>query len=104
MSPLESVKMRLGIRSPDEDCLLMLYLEDARAFILSYTNRTVIPIQLYAAWASVAVKLYNRRGMEGDARYTAGDVTRVADTLPPDLSRTLGAWRLSKVVSMRARG
>ncbi|MDR1598396.1 MAG: phage head-tail connector protein [Oscillospiraceae bacterium] len=104
MTPLESMKVRLGIRVPDEDCLLMLYLEDAREFILGYTNRTVLPAPLVPAWIVVAVRMYNRRGMEGDASHTIGDITRVAEALPADHIRLLNAWRLGKVLSVRGRG
>ncbi|GHU65420.1 hypothetical protein FACS1894184_01190 [Clostridia bacterium] len=103
MTPLESLKIRLGIRTSEEDCQLMLYLEDARAFVLSYTNRTVIPEALRPAWISAAVGMYGRRGMEGESRQTIGDVSRTAEALPADLVKLLNSWRLGRVVPLHAR-
>ncbi|MDR1263188.1 MAG: phage head-tail connector protein [Oscillospiraceae bacterium] len=97
------MKIRLGIRAEDEDPLLMLYLEDAHAFILGYTNRKVIPAALNSTWVNVAINLYGRRGMEGESKRTIGDVSRVAETLPTNIQMLLNNWRLGRVLQFHAR-
>ncbi|MDR2657733.1 MAG: phage head-tail connector protein [Oscillospiraceae bacterium] len=97
------MKIRLGIFAADEDPLLMLYLEDAHAFILGYTNRRVIPAELKSAWVNIAINMYGRRGLEGESKQTIGDVSRVAETLPTNIQILLNNWRLGKVLQFHAR-
>lgn len=63
MTELEKLKKITGEK--DEE-LLQLLLEDAEAFVLSYTNRTHIVTGLEKAVRDLAVIALNRMGTEGE--------------------------------------
>lgn len=100
MTMLAKLKRRL----PDakDDALLMDLLEQAKAFILSYTCRETLPAPLADAQVELAAILFNRMGMEGEVNHGEGGVTRTAEGLPESLRRWLNPWR--RVRTMGADG
>ena len=102
MTALERMRLYLGDSGSANDKELSLYLEDAMEFILGYIRKDELPPQLNGAWVRAAVAMYNRRGMEGQARISAGGTQRVADALPADLMRLLHAYRAARVINLRA--
>lgn len=93
---LEKLKRR--IPDAENDALLEDLLEDAERMICAYTLRSALPEALEAARLELAVILYNRRGMEGEASHGEGSVSRSVDSLPECLRRQLNPWRLARAV------
>ena len=91
---------RLKRRLPDagNDALLNDLLADAGAMIQAYTGQNAVPDVLEGAQLEIAVMLFNRMGMEGEASHAEGSVSRSADSLPEYLRRQLNPFRLVKAV------
>mgnify|MGYP000444151169 CR=1 FL=1 len=67
MTELEKLKKMTGEK---DEGLLQILLEDAEAFVLSYTNRTHLVSGLDKAVRDLAVIALNRMGTEGEAART----------------------------------
>ena len=91
---------RLMRRLPDaaDEVLLRDLLAEAADFIRAYTGRDAVPPALESAQVQLAAVLYNRLGMEGEARRTEGSVAREIEAVPEDLRRQLNPYRLAKGV------
>ena len=89
MTELEKLKKITGEK--DEE-LLQLLLEDAEAFVLSYTNRTHIVTGLEKAVRDLAVIALNRMGTEGEKgrSYTFDDA-------PKQIYDTMNRYRLARI-------
>lgn len=73
MTELEKLKKMTGEK---DEGLLQILLEDAEAFVLSYTNRTHLVSGLDKAVRDLAVIALNRMGTEGEAARTgSGEAT-----------------------------
>lgn len=96
MKMLEKLKRRI----PDagNEALLSDLLEAAGEMICAYTQRPAVPGALQAAQLELAVVLYNRMGMEGEASHSEGSVSRSVESLPECLRRQLNPWRLARTV------
>ena len=95
-------KLKRRIPGATDDALLTDLLDEAGAFIRSYTNRSVIPPDLEPAQIRLAVILYNRMGMEGESSHSEGSVTHIADALPPDLRHWLNFGRVARTPTAAA--
>ena len=91
-------RLRRRLESVQDDALLRELLQDAGEFILAYTGRDEVPAALESAQVRLAVILYDRMGMEGEARRDEGGVTRCVDALPRDIAAMLNPYRLAKAV------
>ena len=100
MTPIENMRLRLGIKDGSQDAVLSLYLEDANEFILAYTRRRYVPAELSHAWIRIAVILYNRRGMEGSQKFNIGDTSYIADVMPHDIIRHLNSFRAARIINL----
>ena len=69
MADIEKLKLLTG---ESDDVLLSLLLEDATAFVLSYTGRTKIVTGLEKAVRDLAVIALNRMGTEGEVSRGGG--------------------------------
>lgn len=77
--------------------LLELLLEDAKEYVLSYTNRTVLPEALQKTVRDLAVVALNRLGTEGEtARSEGGESYTFADA-PKQIFDVLNSHRLARV-------
>jgi hypothetical protein len=90
---------RLKRRIPTEtnQSLLQDMLDDAQAFILSYTGQAVLPAGLLSAQLKIAAANYNELGLEGLSAQSEGGVSVSIDKLPPALQAELNRYRLAKV-------
>lgn len=93
-------KLKRRIPGAEDDALLVDLLEDAGRMICAYTQRASVPEVLEAAQLEIAVILYNRMGMEGEASHSEGSVSRSVDSLPEYLRGQLNPWRLAKAVNV----
>ena len=91
---------RLKRRIPDaaDDALLADLIADAGSMICAYTRRDAVPEVLSGVQLEVAVMLYNRMGMEGEAEHEEGVVHRSADSLPEYVRCQLAPYRLARTV------
>lgn len=80
----------------DEE-LLELLLEDAEAFVLSYTNRTRIVTGLEKAVRDLAVIALNRMGTEGESSRSEGGESYSFDNAPKHIYDVLNRYRLARV-------
>jgi len=77
MTELEKLKILTGEK--DEE-LLQILLEDAEAFVLSYTNRTHLVSGLDKAVRDLAVIALNRMGTEGEVARTDPEKATLSTT------------------------
>lgn len=80
----------------DED-LIEILLDDAEAFVLSYTNRTRLKTGLEKAVRDLAVIALNRMGTEGEKSRSEGGESYTFDDVPKQIYDTLNRYRLARV-------
>lgn len=94
MTDIEKLKKLTG--ESDEE-LLFLLLEEAEAFVLSYTNRTKLVSGLDKAVRDLAVIALNRMGTEGESsRSGAGESYNFNDA-PKQIYDVLNRYRLARI-------
>ena len=79
------------------DILLSLLLDEATAFVLSYTGRTKIVTGLEKAVRDLAVIALNRMGTEGEASRSGGGESYSFDNAPKHIYDTLDRYRLARI-------
>ncbi len=97
MTPLEKLKLQLGIKDIAQDGFLTLLLEDVESDILTWTNRTVLPATLESIKRQIAVIHYNKQGIEGQSSHSEGGISRSFEDLPQSLQSTINQKRLAKL-------
>ena len=101
MDQLQKLKIRLNIKTNDEDDLLNLLLEDAENEILDYCNRDILPDKAQALQRELAVVYYNRLGSEGESSRSEGGVSvNYITDIPPGIKSRLNAFRRLKLVGV----
>ncbi len=97
---LNDLRRRIG-EEPKAD----IFLEDAKALAEMYTGRKIcaadeaeIPAALRQAVLRLAVVLYNREGIEGEAVRSEGGVSRSMEGIPLEVEFMLKPYRQAKVV------
>lgn len=80
----------------DED-LIEILLDDAEAFVLSYTNRTRLKTGLEKAVRDLAVIALNRMGTEGEKSRSEGGESYTFEDAPKQIYDTLNRYRLVRV-------
>lgn len=93
MTDLEKLKKLTG---ESDEALLSLLLEEAEAFVLSYTNRTCIVGGLEKAVRDLAVIALNRIGTEGEAGRSEAGESYSFDNAPKQVYDTLNRYRLAR--------
>lgn len=94
MTDIEKLKKLTG---ESDDMLLSLLLEEATAFVLSYTGRTKIVTGLEKAVRDLAVIALNRMGTEGEASRSGGGESYSFDNAPKHVYDTLDRYRLARI-------
>ena len=94
MTDIEKLKKLTG---ESDDILLSLLLEEATAFVLSYTGRTKIVTGLEKTVRDLAVIALNRMGTEGEASRSGGGESYSFDNAPKHVYDTLDRYRLARI-------
>ena len=94
MTEIEKLKKLTG--ESDEE-LLFLLLEEAEAFVLSYTNRTKLVSGLDKAVRDLAVIALNRMGTEGESGRSGAGETYSFDNAPKQVYDLLDRYRLVRI-------
>jgi hypothetical protein len=94
VTDIEKLKKLTG---ESDDILLSLLLEEATAFVLSYTGRTKIVTGLEKAVRDLAVIALNRMGTEGEASRSGGGESYSFDNAPKHIYDTLDRYRLVRI-------
>lgn len=94
MTEIEKLKKLTG--ESDEELLSLLY-EDAKAFVLSYTNRTLLCSALEKSVRDLALIAYNRMGTEGETGRSEGGESYSFNDAPKQIYDILNQYRLAKV-------
>jgi len=94
VTDIEKLKKLTG---ESDDILLSLLLEEATAFVLSYTGRTKIVTGLEKAVRDLAVIALNRMGTEGEASRSGGGESYSFDNAPKHIYDTLDRYRLARI-------
>ena len=79
-----------------DENLITILLEDAEAWILAYTNRTVLPAALDRIARDLAIISLNRMGTEGEAGRSEGGESYTFDNAPPRVYDILNRYRLAR--------
>lgn len=93
MTEVEKV-MRLTGEADAE--LVSVLLEDAEAFILAYTNRTILPEALRKTVRDLAIINLNRIGTEGEASRSEGGENYTFADAPSNIYAVLNSYRLAR--------
>jgi hypothetical protein len=94
MDDIEKLKKLTG--ESDED-LLSLLLEDAKEFVLSYTNRTEVITGLQKTVRDLAVIALNRMGTEGESGRSEGGESYSFENAPKHIYEVLDRYRLARI-------
>ena len=94
MTDIEKLKKLTG---ESDDVLLFLLLEEAEAFVLSYTNRTRLISGLDKAVRDLAVIALNRRGTEGENSRSGAGETYNFDNAPKQVYDLMNRYRLVRI-------
>nr|DAE51255.1 MAG TPA: Head Tail Connector Protein [Caudoviricetes sp.] len=94
MTDIEKLKKLTG---ESDDALLFLLLEEAEAFVLSYTNRTRLVSGLDKAVRDLAVIALNRRGTEGENSRSGAGETYNFDNAPKQVYDLMNRYRLVRI-------
>ncbi|MFR1131385.1 MAG: phage head-tail connector protein [Enterocloster bolteae] len=94
MTDIEKLKKLTG---ESDDILLSLLLDEATAFVLSYTGRAKIVTGLEKAVRDLAVIALNRMGTEGEASRSGGGESYSFDNAPKHIYDTLDRYRLARI-------
>ncbi|HCT93002.1 MAG TPA: hypothetical protein DF613_16710 [Lachnospiraceae bacterium] len=94
MDEIEKLKIMTG--EGDTDLLSLLY-ADAVEFVLSYTNRTVLPDALKKTVRDLAVVALNRMGTEGESGRSEGGESYSFVDAPGHIYGVLDRYRLARV-------
>ena len=93
MTELEKLKKLTGEK--DEE-LLQILMEDATAWVLTYTNRTRLVSGLDKAVRDLAVIALNRMGTEGESARTGSGESYTFNDAPKQIYDTLNRYRLAR--------
>lgn len=77
--------------------LLEILLDEAEAFVLSYTNRSQIVTGLEKAVRDLAVIALNRMGTEGESGRSEGGESYSFESAPKQVYDTMNRYRLARV-------
>lgn len=77
--------------------LLEILLDEAEAFVLSYTNRRQIATGLEKAVRDLAVIALNRMGTEGESGRGEGGESYSFESAPKQVYDTMNRYRLARV-------
>lgn len=94
MTDIEKLKRLTG---ESDEILLSLLLEDAEAFVLSYTNRTRMIPTLEKTVRDLVVVALNRIGTEGESGRSEGGESYSFDNAPKQIYDILNRYRLARV-------
>ena len=94
MTDIDKLKKLTG---EGDEVLISLVLEDATAFVLSYTGRTRIVTGLEKAVRDLAVIALNRMGTEGETSRSGGGESYSFDSAPKHIYDTLDRYRLARI-------
>lgn len=94
---LTKLKRRLNLDGDSLNGLLSDLLEEAEAFVKSYTRRKAVPEALEGLVRELAAGAYQQLGLEGQQSHTEGGVTLTLEGLSDRQRRQLEAYRLAIV-------
>ena len=94
MTDIDKLKKLTG---EGDEVLISLLLEDATAFVLSYTGRTRIVTGLEKAVRDLAVIALNRMGTEGETSRSGGGESYSFDSAPKHIYDTLDMYSLARI-------
>ena len=94
MTDIDRLKKLTG---EGDEVLISILLEDATAFVLSYTGRTRIVTGLEKAVRDLAVIALNRMGTEGETSRSGGGESYSFDSAPKHIYDTLDRYRLARI-------
>lgn len=94
MDELDKLMLLTG---ESDETLLSLLLEDATAYVLSYTNRTELVSGLDRAVRDLAVIALNRMGTEGESGRSGGGESYTFEDAPKHIYETLDRYRLCRM-------
>lgn len=94
---MEEVDKLKKLTGESDTELLSLLLEDAKDYVLSYTNRTELPPALQKTVRDLAVIALNRMGTEGESGRSEGGESYSFEDAPKHIYGTLDRYRLARV-------
>jgi hypothetical protein len=94
---MEDVEKLKKLTGESDGELLSLLLEDARDFVLSYTNRTELPPALQKTVRDLAVIALNRMGTEGESSRSEGGESYSFEDAPKHIYGVLDRYRLVRI-------
>lgn len=93
----KAIEKLMKLTGETDEELLELLLEDAEAFVLSYTNRSRIVTGLEKSVRDLAVIALNRMGTEGESSRSGAGESYNFDNAPKQIYDVLNRYRLARV-------
>ncbi len=91
---IKNMKIKLGLKNNKDDDLLLLYLDDAKTYILDYCNIKKLNEKLERVAIEIAIIYYNKNGVEGQLSHSEGGISRsYTDDLPKRIVKILKSER-----------
>lgn len=97
MASAEDIKKLKILTGEKNEELLSVLLDEAEAFVLSYTNRKQLRTGLEKAVRDLAVIALNRMGTEGEKSRSEGGESYTFEDAPKQIYDTLNRYRLARV-------
>lgn len=91
------IEKLLKLSGEKDEELLEILIEDAEAFVLSYTNRTKMIPGLEKPMRDLVVVALNRMGTEGESSRSDGGESYSFDSAPKQIYDVLNRYRLARV-------
>lgn len=88
-------KLKLKTKESDET-LLSLLLSDAEEYVLTETNRTILPDKLQGTVRDLALIAYNRLGTEGETSRTEAGESYSFDNAPAHIQKAINRYRIAR--------
>ena len=96
MASAEDIKKLKILTGEKNEDLLSVLLDEAEAFVLSYTNRTQLRTGLEKAVRDLAVIALNRMGTEGEKSRSECGESYTFEDAPKQIYDTLNRYRLAR--------
>ena len=97
MATMTEIEKLQKLTGESDNELLSLVYDDAKAAVLAYTNRTVLPEVLMKDTRDIAVILLNRIGTEGEKERSEAGERYVFDDMTVHITANLNRYRLARV-------
>lgn len=93
---MEALEKFMKLSGCTDQEIAEILLDQAKEFILTETNRTLLPSRLVSEQVNIALVSYNRLGMEGEASRSEGGISISINDIPEHTKNAISLCRLAR--------